>query len=181
MNNNLYNSPESDLLDEQIVEERIVPYTNGFDGKMKASIGILVVINILLIGRYLFFPESKVDILNVLVGFIFSVLQTVFIIYAIRRLRSDKIIGSSSVPKHDSLGVWGYIWRYFICNYISLFIIAGALTFSGMSSGFEAQSVGLMMIFSILVFPVSLVLVWTFFSRNRKEQLRWLLSIFRGY
>jgi hypothetical protein len=113
---------------------------------------------------------------NVL-GFIFGTFSIFFGMYLIVNLRGVELKGSRS----GEVGVWGYIWRYYVITGFSLIV---SIYFFKIVFGVPLPPYKSTLI-NLAVYTITMLLMpiftWLFFSKDRKSQLQWVVSLFRGY
>lgn len=118
-------------------------------------------------------PESGSTFL--VAGLIWCATYNAFFVFLLSKLSTENGLLKSKKP----ITIWGYIWRTSIVNYISLIpamfatlVIAGAPPYT---------SILTVMLIYILHVLTSIIAVWCIFSKDRKSQIGWLLSLGRGY
>lgn len=83
------------------------------------------------------------------------------------------------LKRNEPIRTWGYIWRSLVAYYVSFIPTALALA---LSVGVEQlQSLLGRITFNLTQFVMLAVTIWLFFSQDRRGQLRWTLSLLRGY
>ena len=174
---NPYAAPEANL---KKPIEKDLPYNNSFNRSMIIA-AIIMVVAISMIWSLTYFVEpSEVDIVEEVINYIFTVIQIVFAIYFIRRLRIRNL-GASNEVIADELGVWGYCWRVVITILVSLFVFIVPIVLVSIFTGFSLIERVPQLTISIVTFPIILLVIWLIFSKDRKRQLNSSMSIFRGY
>jgi hypothetical protein len=178
---NPYAAPEANL--KKPIEKGL-PYNNSFNRSMIIA-AIIMVVTISMIWSLTYFVEpSEVDIVEEVINYIFTVIQIVFAIYFIRRLRIRNL-GASNEVIADELGIWGYCWRVVITILISLFVFIVPIVLVSIFTGFSlierVPQLTISIAAGIVTFPIILLVIWLIFSKDRKRQFNSLMSIFRGY
>lgn len=178
--NKIYSAPESKLVDDFFVEEKIVSYLYGYDNVMKSAIVVLIFIG-LAFNLLTFFLNADSKVFLLALGSVFLIVHVLFIVLVNKRVRNNRMLLINQDSKGDSVGIWGHIWRYYISKYASIIFLALIFSASGVTKNLDPHSVELTLFFGVLVIPTSLGFSWLFFSNNRKQQFRWLITTFRGY
>jgi|GEM_PF-3560426 len=99
---------------------------------------------------------------------------SVQLIHAVRgdkdRLSAEIIVG---------IGVWGYVWRFYLLLVLATLICAVILAWTRLAPGEVGPSLTYFIASNLLILLMMSLLCWLLFSRNRKAQLYRLLSIRR--
>ncbi len=149
----------------------------NFDLTQKKAWAILAFITV--ISQFLPYGPT-LDLSFKIVNSILGMIIYAWLIFLISNIRGKNVDKKETSLLAKELSVWGYIWRTFIVQLVAVFIfmtlwliIAGtAVPLASIPYAFISSSAGL-----VLAVPVT----WAFFSKDRKQQLLWLLSFGRGY
>ncbi len=145
------------------------------NSEMKKAAFIIIIIE--LVSVALSNPDfMNYTLANNIIGAIVTIAWIFYLVYFVNFLRTHLVDNSLSVK---TIGTWGYVWRALLIRWASFFITIIALAlFKTLSSNLPpAPSVQFTMFFSFLSFLTSLALGFIFFSKNRIEQLKWLMYI----
>jgi len=149
-----------------------------FDNTMYIAIAGLVAITF----SFLLIPSDvetgKFSNANHILSFFTEFIWCVLVVFLIRILRGNKIVRKKNPDVEFELNVWGYIWRGFLIKFLAFYLVAILITLAHLK---PVPSVQYTMIFTLLGYMSSVLLTWLLFSKNRKEQVRLIFSLFRGY
>ena len=130
---------------------------------------ILVSINLIITIYDHFFTEKQFvfSYLNQILGLINILSFTILSVYLIYIVKE----------KTETISIFSYVWRAFI----ALFLTVISSVFLKLFLGIETvlPSIENTLILSFLQFLSLIVIIWLFYSTNRKMQLVWLSQIFR--
>lgn len=115
---------------------------------------------------------------NHILSFFAEFTWCVLVVFLIRIMRGNKILSKKNPNIEFELSVWSYIWRGFLIKFLALFFAAIFIMIARLK---PEPSLQYTIIFSLLGYLSSVLLTWLIFSKNRKEQARLVLSLFRGY
>lgn len=145
-----------------------------FDPFMKKAWIILLVIGFAL---SIIFPTNAPEPGStfLIAGLIWCAIYNALVIFLLNKSSTEDGLLKSKKP----ITIWGYIWRTSVINYISLIpamlatlVIAGAPPYTSILT--------FMLIYALHALA-SIIAVWCIFSKDRKSQIGWLLSLGRGY
>ena len=145
-----------------------------FDPFMKKAWLILLVFGVAL---SILSPRSSPYSTGVLLiaSLVWLAIYNAFVIFLLKKLATDDGLLKSKKP----ITIWGYIWRTIIVCYISMIpAVLATLVIIGVQSH---TSILTGVLICGLHSLTSIVSVWCIFSRDRKSQFGWLLSLGRGY
>lgn len=145
-----------------------------FDPFMKKAWLILLVIGVAL---SILSPTNSPYSAGVLliVSLVWLAIYNAFVIFLLRKLATEDGLLKSKKP----ITIWGYIWRTIIVLYISMIpAVLATLMIIGVQPHTSILTGALICGLHSLT---SIVTIWCIFSRDRKSQIGWLLSLARGY
>lgn len=146
---------------------------NHFDPFMKKAWLILLIIGVVIV--ILPSPKSSYSVSFLLISIVGHAVYSAWVVFLLNKLATEDGLLKSNKP----IAIWGYIWRAMIVCYVSLGL---ALFTTLMTIGVQPHTSILTFFFiSALQSLFSIVAIWCIFSKNRKSQIRWLLSLARGY
>jgi len=102
-----------------------------------------------------------------------------FSIYCIYSMRGLEKTSRKPPYAKSSIGIWGICWRAFILNTLS--VIGAGLVLLPINGSFEIDSLSWWAVLFIATLVITPIFCWLIFSKDRKGQLTWCFSIFRGY
>lgn len=126
-------------------------------------------------------PENQFEFtkVNIVAGHIISIVFSFFCVYLIKIVRGNEQIKKNEVVQVKPLGVWGYYWRGFLTISIAPFF--SMLVAHLFKLRFEIPSLPYTITLSTISFFTIVLLIWLLFSKSRKQQLNWVIRMFRGY
>jgi len=176
VSDNLYAPPQADLSKPV---EKIELYKGGFDSSMTIAAVLLIVFFTALSTVFYLSDMSGFDLLNELVSAGFGIALYIFTIYFIKRLRYNGVNNSDGVTV-KALGIWGYFWRGLVTQLLSSLLLLVPLGIVAVVTGIDilgkTPEVLETVIFSVALFPLSLLCAWLLFSKNRSGQLKAMLG-----
>ncbi len=162
--------------------------STGFDRTMLFSLlfmaafeGLFYVISLIDLDHLESPALSQQELSSLLLEYVLGFLITAFNVYLIRQLRGNVIRSKKTDFPDRYLSVWGYFWRTAIAKYVAFLIVLIVMVLTGLSQKFEMPSVQFTIAYNVLLVPVGVFVVWLLFSYRKKQQLNWVLSVFRGY
>ena len=176
MDTEIYKKPESELREEEPKEVIVVPSEARFTWFMKIATGVLAAINAAIMLSFI--REINMELITVL---IVAITLPIFVIYCLAAMRGKKIYLKTREPAESALGIWGYIWRSLIIQYVAAVLAAIFLNLSGLSYIGIASPVVFTIVSGLLNLPFVVMVVWLLFSRRKREQLNWIVSLIRKY
>jgi len=181
MTDNLYAPPEAEL---NKPVEKGTPYVPGFDKKMIIATALLILLSVASSALILMDDLESANVNAEIITLIMTIFLTVFCVFLVKRVRVFGL-GSDAENAAEALGVWGYFWRVLLVQIIGAILVVLpvmiVLLLNGSGSmDFLESTVGAV-VFSIVLFPVSMICIWMLFSKDRSGQIRRFISIFRGY
>jgi hypothetical protein len=146
---------------------------NHFDLIMKKAWLILLIFGVMI--TILPPAKSPFSVGFLLISIVGHAIYTALVIFLLRKLATEDGLLKSKKP----IMIWGYIWRAMIVFYVSLIpAVLATLIVIGVQ---PYPSFPIFFFTSALQWLFSIVAVWCIFSKDRKSQIRWLLSLARGY
>lgn len=145
---------------------------------MATAIGVLIAISFGLLFTSTDVEPDKFSSANLTLSYFTQVIWCILLVLLIRHLRGNKVIRKKSPGVEFELSVWGYVWRGFLVQYLSLFLAVILILLARLEA---TPSFGYTLVMAILCYMSSIFLTWLIFSENRKEQAGLILSLFRGY
>jgi len=146
---------------------------NHFDPCMKKAWLILLIAGVLITILPSTTPSYSAGFL--LIGIVGHALSSAWVVFLLNKLATEGGLLKSKRP----ITIWGYIWRALIVYYISM--VLAALT-TLLTIGVQAQPSILTFFFiSALQSLFCIAVIWCIFSKDRKSQIRWVLSLSRGF
>ena len=145
-----------------------------------ASLIMVIISTAFTVASYFIPADSDTKMFTLENESISLLMQTLYILIAvllIKRIRGNKVINEKEKNIASEIKVIGYIWRTYLIKYISLFlsVFVMAVTFKPIPS---IQHTITAFIFQLLF---TVPIIWLLFSRNKRKNIQWLLSLFRGY
>jgi len=147
----------------------------NFDPFMKKAWLALVIIGILI--SSLPSPVSYSAVF-LMISFIWLAIYTAFVIFLLNKLATEDGV----LKTRKAITIWGYIWRSIIVYWISWIpALFSALILIGVQPDPPHPSIPAFLLIGTLQALFSVAVIWSIFSKDRKSQIRWLLSLGRGY
>jgi hypothetical protein len=164
-------------------DEKGEPYVPGFDKPMIISIVILFIISVLVTVLTMIFTPEEFDPVNEAVNIIINIFLLFFTVHFIKRLRVSGF-GTSTESAASKLGVWGYLWRSFVVQMVSVVLVL--IPFFTVLILVEQDLTAFLttlpatIIIGFALFPITLFCIWGFFSKDRSGQLSGFFLLFSG-
>lgn len=115
---------------------------------------------------------------------VYNGLQTTLIIYLTHILRHNRLPGINETPTVEPVGTWGYIWRTMTGWIVATgIVVTVAISISLILTGGQKQPLstpGLLLLYTGGLFSC-IPACWLLFSYNRRDQLRWAISVVRDH
>lgn len=142
---------------------------NSFDPFMKKAWMILCALGAAAIPLQPDSPYARGGLL--IVGLIWIALYNASILFFLKKLATI----DGSLKSRQPVTTWGYIWRSIVVNYATTILLGIiVLILFGFPSLNSILSVTMLKIFHLLT---SIIVIWSFFSVDRKAQLQWVSSL----
>jgi hypothetical protein len=142
----------------------------------KIAFLILISLYLLDLGADIAYGKLGMTFLPISIWSAFDLLFAVICIVLIYYIR-----GPQNNYKNDTeIGIWGYVWISFIIYYGSLIILLITLKLL-FGEKFSKAELSHIVYVSCISLTVSPLIFWLFFSKDRKGQLMWCISLVRGY
>jgi hypothetical protein len=188
MNESPYEPAKSTLIKKRDTYRLKDIASSGFDRVMLFSLlfvaafdGLFYVISLIDFDLLELPAPGQLELSDLLLEYVLGFLMTAFNVYLIRQLRGNVIRSNKTDIPDRYLSVWGYFWRTVIAKYVAFLIVLVAMVSTGLSKEFEMPSIEFTIAYNVLLVPVAVFVVWLLFSYRKKQQLNWVLSVFRGY
>ncbi|MBV1911022.1 MAG: hypothetical protein KUG78_17115 [Kangiellaceae bacterium] len=149
-----------------------------FDKTMITAISVLIAISFGLLFTSTDVEPDKFSSANLTLSYFTQSIWCILLVLLIRHLRGNKVVRKKNPGVEFELSVWGYVWRGFLVQYLSLFLAVILILLARLEA---VPSVQYTLVMAILCYMSSIFLTWLIFSENRKEQAGLILSLFRGY
>lgn len=143
----------------------------------------LIVLSLIGLSIFIDYSANGYTATTIMVSYLASLINFVFSIFCIRYIRGNKKALRKTPHIESSLTTWNYVWRGYLLFMFSL-VCAGLAGLAGLvfvPGGHDVGSAVYVFWFSIVPLFFMPVVCWVLFSSDRKGQLRWVLSSFRGY
>ena len=142
---------------------------NSFDPFMKKAWMILTALGVAAIPFRQDVPYASVGLL--IFSLIWVGLYNASILFFLKKLATI----DGSLKSRQPVTTWGYVWRSVIVNYAAIMLFA---TIVFMLFGFPSlNSILSTIAFWVFHLLASIVVIWGFFSVDRKGQLQWVSSL----
>ena len=175
MSKSIYDSPKVELekTDNEEIKDTV---GRRIDKIMWYSIATLACLDTL------WFLVSLIDrggftLINLITNYSLNLFLAILLIYGIRVIRGN-VCRRRDQMAYRYLSVWGYVWRALLVKFVALVLTLFVLT-TRISNSLETPSLGYTIIYNLIFFVICIVLIWGFYSDNRKAQLAWLSSMIR--
>ncbi len=144
----------------------------------------LIALCILIVGSItlaIFGPTGGLEfsVLNLGLGMILDVVMFSITVFLLQAIRGDRAVSKMTTNIALELSVWGYIWRSVLVRYLSMMV--AMIFFIALQVNYKQPSEELTTAYFAVSLPVSIALVWLFFSTDKKGNIRWIVSLARGY
>lgn len=146
-----------------------------FDPFMKKSWLILVISGVMIS----VLPSTiSYSVGFLLISSVWLAIYIAFIIFSLNKLATEDGLLKTKKP----ITIWGYIWRSITVYWISwILAIFPALMIIGTQPYPSNPSIPAFLFINTLQALFSIIVIWAIFSNDRKSQIRWFLSLCRGY
>ena len=151
-----------------------------FSSNMRKVIGWLLAYNALIT---LLLPNEeyeKFSDLNNLLAFLLGTILTIFQVWFLHRLHSHNGTLVLDQP-YKELRVWGYLWRVFLSLFLGYVPTILLLLIIMRTWTIPIPSIEYTIIFLIILFLSTVVVMWLMYSRDRKRQAREIMHKVAGY
>lgn len=147
----------------------------NFDPFMKKSWLILVISGVMI---SVLPSTTSYSVAFLLISSVWLAIYVAFVIFSLNQLATEDGLLKTKKP----ITIWGYIWRSIIVYWASFMLaMIPALMIIGAQPHPPSPSIPAFLFISAFQALFSIVVIWIFFSKDRKSQIRWLLSLGRGY